>query len=68
LNLNKMEPFLMILSKENDNKISEFDVTFDKPINLQHQFECAVSEINFPTELDLNNIEEEYIINLEFNF
>ena len=63
-----MESFLMILSDNNINKNSEFDVTFDKPINLQHQFECALSEINFPTELDLNNIEEEYIINLEFDF
>ena len=64
-----MDNFLVILDNENyDIKVSEFETTFDKPINLHHQFECALSEISFPTALDINYIEEDYTIKVKFDF
>ena len=60
--------FMAILSNEGKEKIGDFQTEFKKPINLNHQFECAITEINLPSGIKQSIVKNSFKIKLKLNF
>ena len=60
--------FMVILSNEDQEKIGDFQTEFKKPINLNHQFECAITEIDLPSGIKQSIVKDTFKIKLKLNF